>query len=416
MTINEKKSVFLLIITFFLIRLIFSFWPWFDSSLSGTDLSTYRQWSVQLINNPLATFYDKAQFYPYPPVANYFFLLLGFISNHFHLPINGLIMNLLFKLPNIVGEITTSYLLFSIASQHLSFRRSYLIMIFYLIQPAIIFITSVWGQWDGVMTMFIFSSLYLFFRKKIIFGFICIALAILTKPQAMPFVIPLFALGFRCGGAKRFMCGILIFCLTILVLFYPFFPGNPLFGPYLYFKLNLASFSPRFTSSGFNFWYLLYGGWQDIFPQVFGFSVRLWTRVLTVIFIIFSAGFVLLKNNIPNQILAIGISGYAFFLFFTQIKERYMYAVIPFLLLGLLMKKTNKGIIITIAVSLIFAFNTIGFYIGWMNFGLWNSTFFSYYNLDKIMAIIYVVVYIYLLSCLFGSSNITQKMTWLKKK
>lgn len=400
-TKNQKNILACTILVFLLLKILLSVWPWFDSSTSGTDFSTYRQWSLQLVNHGFNKFYETAQYFPYPPLSNYFFWSLGMITKIFNQPINGMLMTVLFKLPNIISELAVGFFLFVLARKKNTFKISYTMMLFFLFQPAMTFISSVWGQWDGLMLFFLFLSFYCLYEGKTVFGLILLICSILVKPQAFPFIIPLAVLGFKNGGYRKFLIGGLTALIFLLLLFLPFFPSDPLRGAYSYFKSNLSSFAPRFTSSGFNFWYLFYGGWRDDFPMLFGISVRVWTRILAMGFIILCSGFIFFKKTIKDHALAVGLCGFSFFLFFTQMKERYMYAVMPFVILGLLSERKRISTIVALTISLLFCVNTIGFYVGWIGFGLWNSTFLSYYYLDKIISILYILAYLYILFLLF---------------
>lgn len=394
---KNQKTLVITLVFFLLLRLLFSVWPWFDHSLSGTDLSTFRQWSLLLVQKGLGNFYSEAQFFPYPPVANYFFYVLGWVALNLHQPLNGILMTLLFKLPNILGDLLVAFLLFQIVLKKLTFQKAYLVLLVYLIQPGMFFISTIWGQWDGLMTLFLLLSFFSLIQKRTISGLIFLTLAILTKPQAIPFVLPLLALGISMVGFKKFIIAGCLSFFMLLMLFYPFYPSDPFLGPYSYFSSTLKTFPPRFTSSGFNFWYFLYGGWRDDLPFIFGISVVFWSRMITLIFIMAASLTAYFKKDLQSRVLSVGLAGFAFFMFFTQIHERYFYPVLPFILLGLFLERKIISWVGIAIISLVFAINSIGFYVGWTNYGLWNSTFLSFYQIDKVLSLLYLCAFIYVL-------------------
>ncbi|MBI5123502.1 hypothetical protein HZA75_06615 [Candidatus Roizmanbacteria bacterium] len=402
---REKKIIIFTAVLIFALKFLLALYFSANKAIDLGDQSAFRYWTELLIRSGLDKFYSQAQFFPYPPLANYLFFFIGKICSGIGVSLESPVFNLFIRLPGILGDIGTAILLYALCRKITDFRLSYGLFVFYLFQPAAIFISSVWGQPDGFMTLFLVLAFYLIVNKKINLGLVSLLFAFLLKPQALPLVIPMGFIALAVGGIKRFIMAILLVAILFFALFYPFYPHDPFLGPFYYFSETQQDFSPRFTASAFNFWYFFYGGWQDNFPVLLGFSVRLWSRILFILSLVVGTFFGCRSKSVSGKSLAVGLSGFAFFLFFTQIKERYLFAALPFFCLAVFLHRNRIAIILTVVLSLLFSINTMGFFVGWVNFGLWNSTFLSWGSLDKITAALFILLFCYYLSLLKKSEN-----------
>jgi Gpi18-like mannosyltransferase len=167
------------------------------------------------------------------------------------------------------------------------------------------------------------------------------AVALSTKPQAIPLVIPFVAWCWASGGWREFVrCGA-IGALTLLVLWLPFIPAG---GPLAYLG-NLRVYQdeifPYLSLRAWNPWSLLQeaaAGGQfipDDVPIVGPITFRVIGFVLTGLVSIVVMAAVLRRPEPRTLILATTTSALVFFCLMTQMHERYSYAalVIPVLLL-----------------------------------------------------------------------------------
>lgn len=404
--ISKNKPVVIALIIAFVAKLMLAVWGSTNAAIDLGDQSTFRYWTSLLTGNGWENFYSKAKYFPYPPLANYLFFLLGKLCLILHVPLQSSLFNFFLRLPVILADLGTAILLFLLAKRFLIFRQAYWVLLLYLFSPAVIFISSVWGQQDGLMTFFLLLALYLFTGKKISLGMVMLLLAFLLKPQALPLIIPLYFLAWSRGGIKKIFLGTMLALILFFAMFYPFYPNDPFLGPLGYFSQILKDFSPRFTSSAFNFWYLLYGGWKDNFPLLFGVSAKIWSQALVIVAAFSFSLLAYLKKDLRDKILAVALSGLAFFLFFTQVKERYLFASLPFLLLFSFLSKNRVAIILAIVTPILFALNSLGFFIGWVWFGFWQSTFLSWGSLDKLIAAGFMLIFCYYLYLIAGFKKI----------
>jgi Gpi18-like mannosyltransferase len=234
-------------------------------------------------------------------------------------------------------DLATASLIYVFVRKRLSFKLSLTTTALYAFNPAVIFNTAVWGQFDAVYTFFLVLSLMLALKSKPKLSAAVFALGVLTKPQAIA-LAPLIAfLIYKKNGLKNLIFSLLVFALTVFVVILPFDWSNPAtFLSHIYFG---AYSGFKYTSvNAFNIWGLVgfYKPDGNLFILGWGLFGALVVSVLYVLhkrfdasdesFIVFCA-FMLL---------------FGFFMLPTRIHERYLFPAISMLALTLpFIKKTR---------------------------------------------------------------------------
>ena len=287
------------------------------------DTNDFISWFNTAVSQGIRPFYSVAGFADYPPFNVYIFWFFGSIANA-----TGIgIANIVKWVPNLF-DLSTAILIYYFVRKQSSFRVSITSTALYAFNPAVIFNTAIWGQYDAIYTFFLVLALMLALRSKPKLSAAVFALAILTKPQGIALAPLLIYLIFRKNGLKNLLISVVAFAATVFVVVLPFEWSNPVsFLSKIYFG---AYSGYQYTSiNAFNLWGM-FGLWQpDGNLFILGWALFGAFAVFTV--------YVLHKRfNVSDEWLALFCAFMLFFAFFmlpTRIHERYLFPAISILAL-----------------------------------------------------------------------------------
>jgi len=191
------------------------------------DTSTFSAWFKTAAEHGPRVFYEATSFSDYPPFNVYIFWFFGSLAKSLSLFGTRSFIYLL-KLPPNIFDVATSALIYVFLRRKLDFEPSILAASLYAFNPATIFNTSIWGQFDAVYTFFLILSLVLILDSKIEYSVIAYTVAVLSKPQSIalaPLIVFLIA---KEKGWKGVVTSTLISAATTLILIAPFKWSNPL--------------------------------------------------------------------------------------------------------------------------------------------------------------------------------------------
>ncbi|MCW4023646.1 MAG: hypothetical protein NWF01_01245 [Candidatus Bathyarchaeota archaeon] len=310
------------------------------------DTTDFRIWSQNAFAMGIRPFYVNSAFIDYPPLNIYFFWIIGAFAKTF--PIIH-IDNWVKLLPNLF-DLATAALIFFYTRKHVSFKLSVLATALYAFNPTVIYNAAVWGQFDAIYTFFLMLSLILALKSNPKLSAVAMAVAILTKPQAVA-LLPLVALLiYKKSGIKKLLYSTAIFVATVFITVLPFdwgTSGNPVsFLSNIYFG---AYQGYTYTSiNAFNLWGLV-GMWASDA----NFFVIGWVMFGSVAaFILY---FVHKRFNVSTEVLAFFAAFmllFAFFMFPTRIHERYLFPAISMLALMFPLLKKTRPLYIGITATL----------------------------------------------------------------
>jgi Gpi18-like mannosyltransferase len=218
----------------------------------------------------------------------------------------------------------------------------------YAFNPAVIFNTAIWGQYDAVYTFFLVLSLMLALRNSPKFSAAVFALAILTKPQGIAMAPLLIYLIFRKNGIKNLLISVAMFATTVFAVILPFEWSNPVtFLSKIYFG---AYSGYQYTSiNAFNLWGI-FGLWQpDGNLFILGWA-------LFGAFTVFTLYILHKRFNVSGECLAVFCAFMFFFAFFmlpTRIHERYLFPAISMLALMFPFIKKARSLYVVLTGTLL---------------------------------------------------------------
>lgn len=303
----------------------------------GSDTACFAAWADRMYSLGPSGFYSADFFTDYPPGFMYVLYLVGALKSLFQIPAYSGIHLLLLKLPSILCDILCSYAIYKVSSECFTSREALFLTSFYLFNPAIILNSSVWGQVDSVLTLFIVLMCLALINGSMLPAYIAFGIGVLIKPQMLVFAPVLLAgildhVFLRDFSIKKLLHNLLqgLGVITgMLLLCLPFGLENVL----PQYIETLGSY-PYVTVNGYNFWALLGLSWV---PQEnsFGFFTYQQWGILVILLIVILCFVISLrmKHNDTKYPLLGAYVILTMFLFSVRMHDRYMYPGLVLLLL-----------------------------------------------------------------------------------
>lgn len=315
-----------------------------------SDQNAFRFWVDRLAVLGPANFYSTQVFTNNPLGILYFFWLIGVLKyTLFSNIISSSNIDIFLKLAGNGADLMTGFLIYKIIKEKLSNKTGIIAAILYIFNPGLTFNSAIWGQYDSVAILFLVACIYYSLIKKMpIFSSVFFALACITKPQALelaPFLLFFFLKNF---SPIQCLYSVLSFILTAILLFFPFFPNNPLYGIYYVNKGSTTLYSCT-SCNALNLWGII-GNWKNDLQLFLNIPLLYWSIILLSICLIVIFGFKRLRGEV--LFLTISISMLAFFMLLTRMHERYFVYFFPFMLISAVLLKSK----ILIAFYVFFSF------------------------------------------------------------
>ncbi len=327
-----------------------------------TDVATYAAWAIALAQHGFRSFYSTVGFADYPPGYFYILAVVGHIWTLFggaHDRSYG-VLHVLVKLPAIVADLATGALLYAVVRRFAGVKFALGAAAFYLLNPAVIYISALWGQVDSISGAMALLAVYTLLRSDdastrppgrfdpqtvwIVGAWLALAYSLLVKPQAAV-LLPLFV-AFAFADPQRRRARIVATAIgagaalvLALVLAEPFHPSGPvaalawLFERYAYG----SNVYPYNTVNAFNLWALRGTLWLPDGQYIFVLPQYGWGVLLVVAALALIVWRYLQDRTGQALVEGCAIATLAFFVLATRMHERYLFngllftiACIPF--------------------------------------------------------------------------------------
>ncbi|MFO0753902.1 MAG: phospholipid carrier-dependent glycosyltransferase [Thermodesulfovibrionales bacterium] len=300
-----------------------------------TDIATFKAWAVHAAGRGLFHLYASGTFVDYPPGYLYVLYGIGKLRELLSLDFNSGAFLVLLKLPALIADLLSSLLLFSSARNRMGDRAALGIALAYLLNPAVILNSAVWGQIDSVLALLIVVCLSLVVRKQVQWAVVVFVCAVLVKPQALIISPVLIAALIRERSVNTSLRAALYGLAAFVLLVLPFSlqqgPLWPLWIVELYRK-TLTSY-PYASLNAFNLFSLLGGNWIPESAPLFCLPYGIWGSIF-IVCITAASFFLSLRSKDPGGVYGIGMFLFAaVFLFASRMHERYLF---PLLFLALM--------------------------------------------------------------------------------
>jgi dolichyl-phosphate-mannose-protein mannosyltransferase len=354
---NNQKKIILLIVLAFLVRLIFIY-----PQYSG-DIKNHIAWGQSVVEQGTDNFYNRSfsgfNDANYPPLTILLFGVSYFVYQLKILSITFLNQSLsifpsfiipyiqttnfealFFKLPAILADLGIGWLLYKLT-------KNKIIASLYLFNPAVIYISTVWGQIESIPIFFLLLALFLIKNKKFTLSHLAFLTAILTKQTAL-WLTPVFLIiWFKNQTKKQFILGLFLQLLAFVLIYLPFTSPVNAITSYL---ATLSGSSVVVSDAAWNLWFFITSPQTQDFAPFLGLTFRLWSIILLVgVYSIIS--FKLFKKTDINQItLSLFLLSLVAFFIQTRVHERHLFPTLVFMLL-LSIKNKNLLFLSYIALS-----------------------------------------------------------------
>ncbi|MCG8405536.1 MAG: hypothetical protein MI923_10100 [Phycisphaerales bacterium] len=246
----------------------------------------------------------------------------------------------LYKIPAVAADVILAALLFLLLVRRRPWRQALAVAALYGLMPAVIHNSTIWGQVDAIPTLLLVISLEMARRRQLVWMTIVAALAVLTKAQSV-MMAPLWlvvAIGWGRWDGRRWLAMLGSGLAVVVVVLFPFrFSLDGVAEAYL----GAANYYPFTHLNGFSAWFLKtpmtephlaeMSIWyaSDLEPGFLGVRLRHWG--LIGVFAVWAYAVVMLwRRRCDDHTLAWAarVLPLAFFLWSTQMHERYLFPAI----------------------------------------------------------------------------------------
>ncbi|MFQ3573566.1 MAG: glycosyltransferase family 39 protein [Thermodesulfovibrionales bacterium] len=352
-TINGNTAFLTIITICFVIRIMLAY----NSTGFPVDINTYKAWAEYLATKGFSDFYTAGHFIDYPPLYMYVFYLLGKIRNLLGLSFDADIYHLLLKLPSLIAEVLSMFLIINLAKKKGTTTGNTIISLaLFAFNPVVIIDSALWGQIDSFLALFILGFLIALIEKRLILASVLFALSIMIKPQGLVFTPIFVAYLYSIRDIKAVSKACVASMATILPLILPFSINegfmwipkllNTMFTEYPYATLNT-----------FNFYALIGKNWSPIDDRWFFLSFRMWGFIAVFSITLFSI-YLYIKSRYEHKIVLVSlIIVLSVFMFSVKMHERYMVTSMVIFALAFVLMQDKKLIYLFIAFTITNTFN-----------------------------------------------------------
>jgi dolichyl-phosphate-mannose-protein mannosyltransferase len=321
------------------------------------DVDDWFAWSLRLSEVGISNFYSSQFFSDYLPGYMYILYFLALIKNLLHL--DSLSFYLLLKVPSILSELLIGIIAYKIVKEKSSKFYATLSSALIILNPAFIFNSSIWGQVDGVLTLFLVLAIYFLKQPTLVLSCAILSLSFLIKPQTIA-VFPIFFFFL----VKNFSFNNLIrmslsFFVPLILISFPFFQNNPFFGliNLIMKTVNQYQYTSLFA---YNFWGIN-GFWINDQVLLNNLTYQnignlLFMSFWTIIFFFYLRGRLSFLSAATLGLLA-------FFFLPTRVHERYLYPAIVFLFITSSFLRSRILVSLTIVLSVLHFLNLYFVYV-----------------------------------------------------
>ena len=306
------------------------------------DVLTFQIWAVRLWEDGFGTFFAADFFSDYPPAYLYVLYLVGMVRGLFGWDYLSPMFNFVTFLPAMLADVAIGWMVYAQFKKRTGDEnRSLFAAGMWLFNPAIILISSVWGQVESAYALVLFASLVFMRDRKLVYSYILFGLAIMTKPQSL-FLAPVYLFsaisyvmrdGDKKEAVKYTAISVANGLLAMVAVSLPFGLADT-FGQ-LAHGVGLYAHA---SVNAFNIWTLFGQNWAPLDGRLLGVSFSAW-GVLIAAAIIAGTFFALRANEKKHGgryfYLIVAALFFTIFTFSVRMHERYMFPGLLFALLYL---------------------------------------------------------------------------------
>jgi Gpi18-like mannosyltransferase len=350
------------------------------------DINVFKGWASAAANNFLQI-YDGGWSIGYPPLYIYVLYLVGKIAA---IPALSTYYMILLKLPSIMADIATAYLIYRLARKYLSQETSTLLSAFYAFNPAIFINSTFWGQVDSIFTLIIIAAVSLLAEKRTYSAAALFAAAVMMKPQGLIFLPVLFFELTRQKSLMSFMKAAAAALTTTMVIILPFSYNKGVLWIYEHFSKTTSENSYA-SVNAFNVFSLFNKNGVEDSAVLFGLSYYNWGMIFIVAVTIFM-WFLYIRGQrrefapFAALLLITGVFNMS-----TRMHERYLFPAVALTILTYIYFRDKRLLLLSAGFSATVYLNT-----HYVLFKVGGSYIYPYSPELIIISILNVLFFIYL--------------------
>ena len=304
----------------------------------GADIACFSAWADRMAELGPTRFYAKDYFSDYPPLYLYVLWIIGTIKKILQIESYSAIHIILIKLPAILSDIGIGYVIYRVGTKRLGLVHGIFLSSLYLFQPVVLMNSCLWGQVDSVFTLLLILSLYFLEKQSLLPAMLIFGIDVLLKPQALIFT-PVLILGvihyvFRGSFSMRMLintCAYALLTVISIILLATPFGMNNVISQYV----DTVSSYPYATVNAYNFWAGVGLNWNPQTTIFCGMPCSTWGFIAIVLGSAFTIVLGLRLGNLHGKYyVAASFLIITVFTFSVRMHERYLYPMIPLLMLG----------------------------------------------------------------------------------
>jgi Gpi18-like mannosyltransferase len=324
------------------------------------DLDAFAQWVGHISREGLPNAYKEE--ISFGPVMTYVWWLLGLIEPGFRAATDSSdpSLRILLKLPAVLADFGLAACVAWILRSTPGWAVVGAIVV--LLHPATWYVSAWWGQYESIYVLAALVAVLFAVSGRDGLAAVALAVAVLTKPQALPFLVPFAAWFLARGGPLGLLRAAAIGAAVAFVLWLPFLASGGLMD----YLGNLGQYQNDVYSvlslKAWNFWWII----QDLAPvdefvsdrvpivgpitfRIVGFGIF---AVLSLFI-----GWRIWRNPQPGTlVLGLAASTLVAFTFLTTMHERYAYGALLFLILLIPEARVRW---LGVAVGVVFTLNLV---------------------------------------------------------
>ena len=340
-------KLFLVLFLGLLIRFVF-----IPQSGFVADVSFWKSWALSALDNGALWTFENTN-YNYAPTFIYFLKALAFVYRLFANPqnfnqyweVHNFLFLIILKIPLIIADTLTAAIIFFFVQKTVPKKSSLPLLAasFYYLNPVIIFKGVYWGQ-VGTLSAFLISLILftLLLAKTLktyhlLFIGALIPLCVLIKLQYVIFIPLILLYLFLNHGYRQTVLALAAACTSFFFINLPLLLVHK-FSAAIRLIFISTSWFPFLSLNAYNFWWLVSRGagftTHDSYP-FFNLGSAKSTGLLLFAVVYLTAILLILKNASPkNLLLSLILTSFGFFMFPTEMHERYLYPIFIFLSLA----------------------------------------------------------------------------------
>ncbi len=255
------------------------------------DVGTFEAWSFDISQNGPSSMYRVGSFLDYPPGYLYALWAAGWFARL--VGASEATLRIIIETPALAADFLLTALLFIIVRRRSSATVAWIAMLFFALNPALLFDTVVWGQSDSALALTLMLAVVSILDDEVELSWGLAALAFLIKPQALMLLPVLGFWTLRKTSYAQWFRAALAFIAILVVGVAPFQVNHPwTWLPDLY--ISTAAYYHETSVNAFNFIALLGGLRRNdademsisyftiaLIPLVIGYAMvmrRLWSK------------------------------------------------------------------------------------------------------------------------------------------